>query len=631
MRSPAEIAFRLKQELGNLYLRANPPELQRIPAAPKPPEGIERLRSSRFAAEIIRLADEILLHRFPIFGGVTETGPEIRWRRDYVHGVESGLAYFRRVPYLDFARVGDHKYVWELNRHQHLVTLAQAWRLTGNPAYVDEAQREIDSWIAANPFLHGINWTSALEVAMRALSWAWLDRLAGERMAAEGRRTLVRSLYRHGCFLERNLSIYFSPNTHLLGEAVALHTLGTLYPEFPRSASWRPLGAALVEDQMEKQVLDDGAHFEQSTYYHVYALDFFLWHELLSETPARYREKLVRMAEYLDALMGRAGHIPAIGDDDGGRVFHPYGDRSSFGRATLATCGVRFGRPEWIRSAEDLAEQAAWWLGPTVLDTEPGARPAASSHLFRDSGMAIMAAGDVQIVVKAGGFGPATAGHSHSDALSLVCRHGTAEVLVDSGTYTYVADPKSRDRFRGSGAHNTIRIDGRDQAIPAGPFRWEGRPEVRIRQWTTSAERDFLDAECAAFGFRHRRQVLFVKPGLLLVLDRVEGPEGDHLVEQFWHAATPEVLERMAFSHPAKPADSWRSVVYGSKEESWGRCAEYRGTLPVTMAAVVSFGELPEAVSIEGDEENPKLKVQLRGLIRVYPCSSVASNVLENF
>jgi hypothetical protein len=62
-----------------------------------------------------------MVHRFPILGLEIQTGPEIRWRRDYLHGLESDLAYFRRIPYLDFRAVGDHKLVWELNRHQHLV------------------------------------------------------------------------------------------------------------------------------------------------------------------------------------------------------------------------------------------------------------------------------------------------------------------------------------------------------------------------------------------------------------------------------------------------------------------------------------------------------------------------------
>src|SRR5262249_23284259 len=152
--------------------------------------------------------------------------------------------------------------------------------------------------------------------------------------------------------------------------------------------------------------------------------------------------RLGRMAEYLDALMGVSGILPLIGDDDGGRLFHPYGDRTLFGRDTLAACATLFGHGSQRRT----------------------------SHLFRDAGVAVMVHGDVQIVVKAGGFGEGSGGHSHSDVLSLVVRNGNREILIDPGTYTYIAEPAERNAFRGSAAHNTVRIDGRDQAIPAGPF-----------------------------------------------------------------------------------------------------------------------------------------------------------------
>jgi heparinase II/III-like protein len=614
VRRPRELAFRFKQELANLRLWRFPSSLSSTPQPPKLPAAIEQLEGTAFAAEVLRLAGEIACHRFPIFGGTIDTGPEIRWRRDYVHHTETGTPYFRRISYLDFPRVGDHKYIWELSRHQHLVVLAQAYRLSGNPEHLLEAQRQLESWMAQNPPLRGINWASALEVAFRALSWVWLDGLAGHALPPAFRRAFLQSLYLHGCFLERNLSVYFSPNTHLLGEAVALHTLGTLYPEFPRSPRWRRLGAELAAQQMNRQVRDDGAHFEQSTYYHVYALDFFLWHELLGQTSEPYREKLLRMGEYLDALLGPAGRIPFFGDDDGGRVFHPYGNRAAFGRASLATCGVYFGRPEWIRSPDDLAEQAAWWVGHLwdrgfrpAAGLPPGVPPVKSnpprSRLFPESGIAIMTAGDAHIVIKAGGFGPTTAGHSHSDALSFVCSLGSSELLVDSGTYTYLADPAWRNRFRVSAAHNTIRIDGKDQATPAGPFRWNGRPEVRIHEWRSAGERDFLDAECRYSGFRHRRRFQFLKPDVLLVLDTVEGPPGDHLVEQFWHAASPDTFARMAFSQASESIEAWHSPVFGSKEAAAARRSAYRGPLPVMLAAGISFDGQPEALTLEESPE----------------------------
>src|SRR4029077_19244415 len=135
----------------------------------------------------------------------------------------TGTDYFRLIPYLDFARAGDHKIIWELNRHQHLTTLAQACLLSGRDEYFDEIIRQWESWVIANPYQRGINWASALEVAFRALSWIWVYHLVGPQMEADFRRRFLNELYRHGLHIERNLSFYFSPNTHLLGEAVALH------------------------------------------------------------------------------------------------------------------------------------------------------------------------------------------------------------------------------------------------------------------------------------------------------------------------------------------------------------------------------------------------------------------------
>jgi len=76
-------------------------------------------------------------------------------------------------------------------------------------------------------------------------------------------------LYRHVLYLRHNLSLYFSPNTYLLGEAVALHTLGALFPGFPHAVELAETGRQLTWGQMETQVREDGSHFEQSSYYHV--------------------------------------------------------------------------------------------------------------------------------------------------------------------------------------------------------------------------------------------------------------------------------------------------------------------------------------------------------------------------
>ena len=112
-------------------------------------------------------------------------------------------------------------------------------------------------------------------------------------------------------------------------------------------------------------------------------------------------------------------------------------------------------------------------------------------------------------------------------------------------------------RFRGSAAHNTIRLDGGDQAIPNGPFGWIGQPKVSVRHWESSPQQDYLDAQCEYAGFTHRRVVMFAKPDLLLILDEVSGPAGEHDIEQFWHLASQHAVQRIVLADSTELIESW--------------------------------------------------------------------------
>lgn len=590
-RSPREIAFRLNQEVRNAILASRPPRLSADKSTiaaplPDPAPALDRLRGTPLAAAMLAEAEEALAHRFSLLGLRIETGEPIRWRRDYVNDRETEPLYFRRVPYLDVARAGDHKLIWELSRHQHLVLLAQAYRLNGDSRFLGEIQNQIRSWLEANPFQCGINWASALEVAFRALSWMWIDRLAGSDTEPGFRHMLREELYRHGYHLAVNLSVYFSPNTHLLGEGVALHALGRMFADAPAGRGWIELGHKTVEQQMQRQVRGDGSHFEQSSYYHVYALDMFLFHAILAPPSAGYRASLVRMAEYLDALLGTSRRLASIGDDDGGRFFHPYGARECFGRATMASCGVFLDRPEWIGDAADLDEQAVWWLGAGALRS-PAAAPARASRCFGSSGVVVMEGSGTHAILDAGPFGPFRSGHSHADTLSLVIRHNDEELLIDPGTFTYVGSAEWREAFRGTAAHNTVRIDGKDQADPAGPFAWLNPPQVELTLWESRPECDEAEAVCRYRGFSHRRRVRFLKAGFLAILDEIEGPPGEHLIEQFWRPGSPASIARLVLEEPVFEEQGWRSTAFGSKQPSPVVCVRRRTSLPCKLAAAI--------------------------------------------
>jgi hypothetical protein len=363
---------------------------------------------------------------------------------------------------------------------------------------------------------------------------------------------------------------------------------------------------------------------------------------LIAGRPERFRARIERMAEYLDALMGPARKLPFLGDDDGGRWFHPYGARDEFGRATLATCSVLFDRADWSRSDHDLAEQAAWWLGVSTAPPQKNVEP--RSRLFADAGVAVLRSGDLQVIAKAGPLGPGSGGHSHADALSIVVRNGDEEILIDPGTFTYVGDPEARAWFRQTAAHNTVCVDGVGQATTAGPFRWTDPAAVEILKWSTTAEYDFLDATCRYRGLTHRRWLLMLRAArLLLVVDDVSGPAGVHAVEQFWHLGIEPVplaehawcigvgtVLTIASGSGVELQTGWRSPAFGVKIENPVLHVHRECEFPVRLAAAIDFSGRTHPSSLSIDRELVFQSANFRVVANIEgPRYSIEENPLE--
>ncbi len=65
-----------------------------------------------------------------------------------------------------------------------------------------------------------------------------------------------------------------------------------------------------------------------------------------------------------------------------------------------------------------------------------------------------------------------SAAHGHADCLSVVVGLGGREVLVDPGFFCYNGDPAWEVHFRKTAAHNTVVVDGRDQAQHVSKMAW---------------------------------------------------------------------------------------------------------------------------------------------------------------
>ncbi len=528
---------------------------------------IEALLRERFpheTTETIDQAKRICRHEFDLLGyrGL-RYGASIDWRWDPVNNKRAPRKVWYKIRYLDIDQVGDHKIVWELNRHQHFVTLAKAYWLTQEPKYVTELLNEWRHWQRENRYPAGINWASSLEVAFRSLAWLWVGHMLASSPAAPAsfERDLLRGLALNARHIERHFSTYWSPNTHLLGEAVALFFIGALCPELRSAARWQETGWRIILQQAERQVQPDGWHFEQSVHYHVYALDFFLHARILAGAneiaiPPEFDRTIVRMLEALQAS-SQAGLAPRFGDDDGGRVFDPRRNRCEHMLDPLSTGAILYGRPDFKASSGELKEESLWLLGPEGVrrfDELDGAPPSLASTRFESSGLCVMASyaseesGDSpptparrQLVIDGGPQGTGSAGHSHADALSVQLSIAGEQWLIDPGTFRYISAGGERDIYRGTGAHNTMQVDGRDQADPFHPFGWKALPLVKTDLWVTGERFDLFAGRHE--GYRrfpkpvtHRRWVFHLKPHFWLVRDLADG-EGEHDLEISWHFA----------------------------------------------------------------------------------------------
>jgi hypothetical protein len=115
--------------------------------------------------------------------------------------------------------------------------------------------------------------------------------------------------------------------------------------------------------------------------------------------------------------------------------------------------------------------------------------------------------------------------HAHAHALSFVLWADGAQVLVDPGSFSYTGH--ERNRFRGTEAHNTVEVDGRDQCEFWGDFRAAFMPTVSRAAPVRHGRAVVLSA--SHDGYRrlddavvHHRTVVWVVGDGVVVVDRLQ-------------------------------------------------------------------------------------------------------------
>ena len=521
-----------------------------------------------YVGEIREAADGICNRQFILLGVPVHYTSEISWIADPLSRKDWPMRFHTGIKIFDGDREhGDVKYVWELNRHQFLTTLGKAYRLSGDDRYALAVVELMEHWIRANPYKVGVNRTSALEVAIRSLSWCQVLELIHDSSALDSdkRQIILRSLYQHGHYINKHLSFFFSPYNHLIGEAAALYIVGGLLSRLKPARRWKDKGWAILEREMPNQFHADGGTVEQAISYHHFTLGFYLHVFLLRrrlglEIPSGMAGLLEKAFEFSMYMTRPDGLVPMIGDGDEGKAIDLLQSSIWDFKPFLAIGAVLFQREDFKAMAGPFPPDAAWLLGFEGWKKYESLRdrtPKEDSKVLRESGYFIMRTGwdhqshylnfdcgEMAAGVPKGDI--ASAAHGHADALSIEVAAYGVPILVDPGFYTYNGNEQWHRYFRETDAHNTVVVDGCSQAEYRGRLKWSHAPDTKLHHAIVTKIFDYAEGSHDGYSrltrpVAHRRAIVFLKPDYWLIRDELWG-EGEHRIDRYFHFADVEIL-----------------------------------------------------------------------------------------
>ncbi|WP_170249391.1 heparinase II/III family protein [Methylobacterium haplocladii] len=586
--SVPEIVFRLGEHLERSRVRrmsrafASPPTHVHLHTIPGLDDKLIANATPAFCRRLDVTVANILEGKFSALGATwpdtdpENLFPEEAWRIDPQTGRSwpGSESFAFDIKYRGSGELGDIKYVWEKNRLQGLQALAAAVSLNHDRRALAALEDAIASWARHNPPYTGVGWNSGIEVALRGVSLILAYNFCSDRLNDQTKRLILQILSSSRDFLERFPSKFSSANNHAMAEH-----LGLLLIE----ATVRTRGGDLqrvrhqyahIARETALQILPDGAPAEQSPTYGAFTAEMVLLGNFVADTlglgvSGLAKQRLLAFADFIAALSTPGGSLPAIGDDDEGRVLTlDAATERSYVRSVaqaiqatyddLGTC--RQDEPDELRNVLFGCSRLSHPSGRHLRTFPQGGYTVVSD---RRTGRYL------HLVIDHGPLGYLSiAAHGHADTNAVVFSIDGEAVLCDPGTYLYHGGGAWRTWFRGTSAHNTLTLGGVDQSTIRGPFNWGHKADARLVE--TKNREDWLvrvahDGYRARFGVDHVRTIEAAPSGFTLV-DQLQPSPGteevsiafqfapgiriDNMSADLVFSRDGDELGRLSFDHP---------------------------------------------------------------------------------
>ena len=514
-----------------------------------------------------------------IFGLPFDYSQPINWHLD----IASQRAFprtFAKDINIRTEEYGSAKHVWEVNRLQFLPLIALRYRQTHDEQFLRQFQELVTQWTEANPYLLGVNWYSNIEVNIRLIVWFFCWEIMEASRLVEVNATFrsfiykiwIPTIYLHCKYSHENPSKFSSANNHLISEHAGLFVAAS-YWKFTESDNWAAHARKGLEEEIVTQHSPQGINKEEAAEYIQFITDFFLIPYVVGERTGqnfsqRYQKQLANILDYIFQLMDMQGNLPFYGDEDDGKVMLFESQPTDNFKSLLTSGVILFKNPVWKSLSDGMDNKNLVLFGEKgrriFEEVQVEERPS-KSRFYPEEGHFVLRTSQedqeiyVHMDVAELGF-LSIAAHGHADALSFVLHVDGHPVITDVGTYTYHTEPEWRSYFIGTLAHNTIRVDGQDQAKSTGPTMWIQHYQPKVIHHETSETKDMVIAEHNGYknlGVTHRRELSLDKTsGVLRIVDDVilERP-GKHTLDVPFHL------------HPAVTVDTTDTGVFVLKTD----------------------------------------------------------------
>ncbi len=364
-------------------------------------------------------------------------------------------------------------------------------------------QHLISDWIAANPLYSFDGW-HPYTTSLRIVNWTYAIRA----IPSLGNSAIATSLWHQLNYLHRHKE-YFAGGNHLLENLRAL-IIGGLNFSHPQAEKFVQIAVNQLYQELSKQILTDGCHYERSPMYHLIVMNLVaesvacLWSAGWT-VPEIILDYLGQMLQFALGIRLAQGTYPLWNDaayngvqpvDEvtswvsqllrnkaGGRRQEAEGRRQKAGgrrqeaEGRRQKAGGRRQRAEGKRILlfTDALHQRLLSSAQTSITTNEQAKPNISQSpvgSFPDSGYYILRHGNgIELAFDCALPCPQELpAHAHADCLTIDVYFQGQPIIVDTGTSEYTAG-EIRDRERSTLAHNTISIANQNQSEIWGSFR----------------------------------------------------------------------------------------------------------------------------------------------------------------